>query len=98
MADFFRSGFDGRYGFPGAMPAAGMMGTSVSGYYHQMSPHASSMTSQYMQAGMGGMYMGSAMQNGGLNLPSHLASNPGGVFSIPPSSGMPNSIVAGATA
>jgi len=89
MAEFFQTGFDGRYNF-----SSGGMGGPMSGYYHQMSP-MSGMMSQYMHAGMGGMYMGS-MPTGNQGIMPHLQSTHG-MFSAP-SPSMQNSIVAGATA
>lgn len=78
MADFFRTGLDGRWGMGMGMGmGSGYSFTSpMSGYYHQMGP-MSGMTSQFMSpsSAMSSMYMGGmgSMQS---NLSSHSAIAP----------------------
>lgn len=77
MADFFRTGLDGRWGMGMGMGMGSgySFASPMSGYYHQMSP-MSGMTSQFMSpsSAMSSMYMGGmgSMQS---NLTSNLSSN-----------------------
>ncbi|XP_023340854.1 GATA-binding factor C isoform X2 [Eurytemora carolleeae] len=97
MADFFRTGLDGRWGM-----GMGYFSSPMSGYYHQMAP-MSGMASQFMSpstmymggmtgmgmsgmsgmTGMSGMSGMSGMQsNGGLNLASHSLTHSHSPFSL----------------
>jgi len=77
MADFFRTGLDGRWGMGMGMGMGSgySFASPMSGYYHQMSP-MSGMTSQFMSpsSAMSSMYMGGmgSMQS---NLTSNFSSN-----------------------
>merc|ERR1712045_503859 len=55
MADFFRSGLDGRWGMGMGMGSGYSFASPMSGYYHQMAP----MSSQFMSHSSMSHYMGS---------------------------------------